>query len=318
MKDYYRILGVPENATEQEIKLAYRRLAKRYHPDVNAGAKGAEERFKEIAEAYDTLSDFSLRKAYDQKRSYRGFYSGDISFFTSEKSAEKKDPRRKEYAPEDLARARARHKSRVTAHMQKRRKLLYGMGITFILFLVGAAFFESWIDKQREEQSKIMAIAMAEKRRKMDQARKLTIENMDSPYDSLFGAGKYIWPTPNEIVVYNSKSDAIICLVDSAGRTIRNEFARAGIAFVFRDMPSGTFYVKVYSGENWDTQKKIPESHCAGGFTVNEQFYRIRTGPFVLVKPTAKNPDANCSDTVVIDPSKVPYEKITKAEFFRK
>ncbi len=65
MKDFYQILGVPRGSTDAEIKKAYRRLAKQYHPDVNKGDKAAEEKFKEISEAYNVLSDPKQRKQYD-------------------------------------------------------------------------------------------------------------------------------------------------------------------------------------------------------------------------------------------------------------
>ncbi len=65
MKDFYQVLGVPRGASEAEIKKAYRRLAKQYHPDVNKGDKNAEERFKEVSEAYNVLSDPEQRKKYD-------------------------------------------------------------------------------------------------------------------------------------------------------------------------------------------------------------------------------------------------------------
>ena len=69
-KDYYKILGVSKNATEKEIRQAYRKLARQYHPDVNPGDKTAEEKFKEINEANEVLSDPEKRKKYDELSSY--------------------------------------------------------------------------------------------------------------------------------------------------------------------------------------------------------------------------------------------------------
>ena len=65
-RDYYEVLGVAKNATKDEIKKAYRKLAIKYHPDKNPGDKEAEEKFKEAAEAYDVLSDDTKRQRYDQ------------------------------------------------------------------------------------------------------------------------------------------------------------------------------------------------------------------------------------------------------------
>ena len=65
-KDYYDVLGVNRGADEREIKRAYRKLAKKYHPDINPGDKVAEQKFKELTEAYNVLSDTEKKKLYDQ------------------------------------------------------------------------------------------------------------------------------------------------------------------------------------------------------------------------------------------------------------
>ena len=83
-KDYYGILGVKKTATPEEIRKAFRKLARKYHPDVNPGDKKAEEKFKEMSEANDILSDPKKRKIYDQL----GFYSDNIDPAAAEAAAQ--------------------------------------------------------------------------------------------------------------------------------------------------------------------------------------------------------------------------------------
>ena len=82
-KDYYSTLGVKRGATAEEIRKAFRKLARKYHPDVNPNDKRAEEKFKEISEANDVLSDAKKRKIYDQV----GFYSDSIDPAAAEAAA---------------------------------------------------------------------------------------------------------------------------------------------------------------------------------------------------------------------------------------
>ena len=82
-KDYYGILGIKKTATADEIRKAFRKAARKYHPDVNPGDKKAEEKFKEISEANDVLSEEKKRKIYDQF----GFYSDNIDPAAAEAAA---------------------------------------------------------------------------------------------------------------------------------------------------------------------------------------------------------------------------------------
>src|SRR5271154_5095400 len=89
-KDYYATLGVKRTATPDEIRKAFRKLARKYHPDVNPNDKRAEEKFKEISEANDVLSDEKKRKVYDQV----GFYSDQIDPAQAEAYARQQSGRR--------------------------------------------------------------------------------------------------------------------------------------------------------------------------------------------------------------------------------
>src|SRR3954469_20857623 len=79
-KEYYKTLGVAKDAKADDIKKAYRRLARKYHPDVNPNDKAAEDKFKEVQEAYDVLSDDKKRKVFDRFGYYNDNLDPDAPF----------------------------------------------------------------------------------------------------------------------------------------------------------------------------------------------------------------------------------------------
>jgi hypothetical protein len=312
MKDHYRTLGVPDNASEMDIKLAYRRLAKRYHPDVNAGAKGAEERFKEITEAYSILSDFASRRAYDSRRMRPVFYS-------PVPTTEKKDPRRKEYSEEDLEKARSRHKRRTAAHMARRKKILVGMIVTFILFISASGIFDNWIQQNREKDAAELTQRLEEMAKKQQQEIKTHIESMDSPFDSVFGPAVYKPGSKNKLTIYMPFSDAVICAVQSEPpfKTIRNEFIEKRNAFVMNEMPDGKYFIKLYIGEDWNVNKILNQRRL-GGFTKHGTFLKLKSGPYRLNGNDSTlwiDGGYSENDTIRLIPT-LKFDTLTADEFF--
>src|ERR1700709_1849873 len=86
-KDFYSVLGVGSSASQDEIKKAYRKLAKKYHPDANASDPKAAERFKEISEANNVLGDVAKRKQYDEMRRLGAFDGGGFGGFNGGRSS---------------------------------------------------------------------------------------------------------------------------------------------------------------------------------------------------------------------------------------
>lgn len=102
-KDYYKTLGVAKSASQEEIKKAYRKLALKYHPDKNAGNKQAEEKFKEVSEAYEVLGDAEKRKKYDELGANWKQYSDQASGGYNPSGAGRRYTRRTTYDDDDYA-----------------------------------------------------------------------------------------------------------------------------------------------------------------------------------------------------------------------
>lgn len=317
MKDHYRTLGLSNKASDQEIKLAYRQLAKRYHPDVNPGNVYAEERFKEISEAYNVLSDPILRSAYDARRSYRAFAPPQDSF--KKKETDNRDRRKRTYNPEELERVRARNKMRTEAVMLKRKKLFKGMIITFTLYLIATFSFEVWIDHKRQEESEqFKRELLARMNAPIEQQGPYQIKNLDSPYDAIFGSAVTMDQSPNSLIILNKFKTAVICLTlsNDPKKTIRNEYIEAGNAFAMRELPNGSFLIKVYAGDVWDTARFRLQQQAIGGFRNDEGYYLVNDGPFKLQKPTYENPNSNTSDTLIITGNEGQFIELTPQQFF--
>ncbi|TND10376.1 MAG: curved DNA-binding protein [Bacteroidetes bacterium] len=317
MKNYYSILGVDELAGDEEIKRAYRSLAKRWHPDKNHGNPVAEERFKEIAEAYAVLSDPMLRRQHDLKLQRKRVYSADFVFYDSPKNDQKENRRRgkPEYS-EGFLRWRS---VKLRADQRRRRVILVGMIIAFIAWIAGA----QWLEKYNEEQSRLSSLEIERRLREIAQERlrmeKKEIDNLDSPFYAVFGDGDYDWLTTNHIEVNVPHADAVICLqqADEPYMTIRNEFIFAGNSFTLTNIPYGRYFIKVYEGAGWNSKRKLAGGKVNGAFDRQARFYRVDRKPFVFIEPTEENPYPNTVDSLDLNPKTMKIVPMTEAEFFK-
>lgn len=263
IKNFYALLGVSSTATQEEIKLAYRKLAKRFHPDRNPGDKQNEERFKEISEAYNVLSDEENRKKYDLKFHY-----------TSNSRSEKK------YNPGTTQREqpkfRVKKERPPTAAEKRATRWIFGTVIVFVITITVMIV----IDPEDDEALKMKQLLYQQEM--MDHAPVQNTEpppimDADSPYDSVFGPGISIDESRNTIMVVNSEaSEVVVCLVqkDPPYKTIRNEYFGSGLTYRIVGIPNGTYYLKTYFGKNWNPKKKLANGKVTGGFDTEFGFFR--------------------------------------------
>jgi hypothetical protein len=104
------------------------------------------------------------------------------------------------------------------------------------------------------------------------------LKNGSSPYNAFFGAGAYNKGHQNWITFKNGyQTDAIVCLVNYySGKTIRNEYIQAGTSFQMTNLPNGTYYMKVFSGKDWNPTKSLANGKIKGGFDTEESFYQSK------------------------------------------
>ena len=306
-KNYYAILGVGSTATEDEIKLAYRKLAKRFHPDRNPGNTELEERFKEITEAYNTLSDPESRSKYDLKF----FYS------TNAKS----ERRYKTGTAGDRPRFKVKKERPDTPAEKRATRIIFACVISFILIIIAMIIFNPEDDDSR--QVKLMMSQLGHDGPVLLPEKKPpVIMDADSPYDSIFGEGVSVMESRNNITVFNSEaSEVVICLVEKGkeGKTIRNEYFGPGLSYRIVGIPNGTYYITAYFGKQWDPKKKLAGGKVVGGFKEELGFYRSDRKKDLFIINQHESGENLVYSNYEIELKKIlqdPARKITAEEFF--
>jgi hypothetical protein len=307
LKNFYAILGVGSNATREEIKLAYRRLAKRFHPDRNPGNKEIEERFKEISEAYNTLSDEHSRSKYDLKFLYTTNAQTERRYSTG--------------TSHDRPRFRVKKERPDTAAEKRATRLIFGTVLVFVVTII-VMIIVNPEDEETTQVKQMMSQLGTTNEVPKKEEQPPPIMDADSPYDKIFGEGISVMESRNTITLINSEtSEVVVCLVESGppGRTIRNEYFGPGLTYKMVGIPNGKYYLKVYSGKGWNPGKKLADGKVTGGFEKEIGFFRSDTG-----KSLFEISQRNVGDNLVYSNYEIQLKKIlnekrriTEEEFFK-
>jgi curved DNA-binding protein CbpA len=319
--NYYIVLGVPNTASFEEIKAAYRELAKKYHPDKNPGNKAAEDFFKEIQQAYAVLSNPEKRKKFDLKFSYgstasdstkrsaQGAYTGNAYQYAQQQAQYRQNNPRPKTQP------------KTKPDKSENYYILISVGIALILLY----FIISYSSNKQQnsinnEQRKKDSLMLYDRLHKESDA---PISNFDSPYSSYFGEERYDPESKNSISISNSSnSEAVVCLVDHKDhdRVIRNQYMPVGGNFKMNSIPDGTYFLKVYFGNEWDPMKTFHEITLKGGFSKGLGFYTLNTGKNFLrmEQQQVGNSISYSSFEISINPyESKDLEPISEEEFFK-
>ena len=321
-KNYYILLEVSNTASFDELKIAYRTLAKKYHPDKNPNSKTAEEYFKEIQQAYTILSNPEKRKKYDLKlssgntnprqRSYTQ-YTGNAYQYAQQQAQSHSQQQNN-----------ATRKTRAPKHDKTENyQIPVSIGIALLLLY----FIISYSDRKTEALSVNNSGSLNVVNQKpMADEEKIAIpmiRDFDSPYSGFFGeeiANEY---SKNNINIHNSdESEVIVCLVENkkTKRTIRNQYMNMGSSFKMNNIPDGEYFLKVYYGTNWDTIRTFLNNKVKGGFLNEINFVELKNNNkfFKMTQEQSSSGSSFSSYEIDINPSQKKDIKIITAEHFFK
>lgn len=328
-KNYYIILEVKNTASADEIKNAYRTLAKKYHPDKNIGNKAAEEYFKEIQQAYAILSNPEKRKKYDLKSSYTTRtqpqqrsnstgpqFTGNAYQFAQQQAHYQKQ----QQAYYQKSAGQPGDKTSIKSEKKEAGEtwqIIVSVGIALVLLY----FIISYSTEKTIASSKTLPLPDVKTEQKITEP---TISNFDSPYTSFFGDEINESGSKNSISIFNSSySEAVVCLIEKnePHKVIRNQYMTNASEFKMNNIPDGEYFLRVYYGSEWNPNKSFTNKIVKGGFKKENSFVELNNGKDVLKMKKEKKGTSNSYSTYEIHIS--PYDKenvksITAEEFFVK
>jgi curved DNA-binding protein CbpA len=246
--DYYQILQISPTATHAEIKAAYRRLAKLFHPDKNPGS---EEKFKLIKEAYETLIDNTRRNRYDLKRNYN------IAIQTPPKTQPVKKQKTYTFNETELKHRQyyqTHYKPKTTGYTNQKTpsaKTNY-KELTYILISIPAAIALLLI------LINIYQLPKADKTKSKAIKIESTIKTSESPYTAALGKNKFDTLSKSYIKIINpTENDVVVFLRNDSQEIIRHHFIEHNYQLYMEQLPVGLYNLYYYKGMGFTNQQYL-------------------------------------------------------------
>ena len=312
MADYYSILGLPKTATEIEIKTAFRRLAKIYHPDKNPNDPNAKHLFENILRAYNTLSNPHSRKRYDNSnftsttQTARPHRPGERK--QKDYSFTEEDLKRREYYKKHYqARKQTINTEPQKTNYSDYKYILFATPIAVGLLMLILSVFSS------EPQTELVA-HKPETTVVEQKSSEIKLVNGDMPYRGFFGNIK-TFDTQNYLKINNSSNyDAVIAVFDEETNAyLQHAYLQASYSIEFSKLPETGVYWKCVIGKNWNNNKILLDNKVSGGFDSIVQYQNWKN------LPTHFNQNDNTegiSLLSVIDPKSKIYQYISNDKTF--
>jgi curved DNA-binding protein CbpA len=253
LPDYYQILQVPSTATSAEIKTAYRRLAKIFHPDKNHGNPAAEEKFKQIKDAYENLINPLRRRKYDEKRN-RSVTSGASphshrktttkkNYDFSEEEAERRKYYQKHYKTTSYSAPKEKSKKQPAVSTEL-KYILISVPLAVALLLLIIRLYEK---PKKEAQTKTETVNI-----------KSDVSTPASPFESSVGKNIFDSTSHSVIKITNvSGYDAIVFLQNDSNKIIRHHFIENNYQIFTENVPVSNYRLYSWLGEKFNSNKLL-------------------------------------------------------------
>lgn len=277
MADYYSILGLTKTATEIEIKAAFRRLAKIYHPDKNPNDPNAKHLFENILRAYNVLSNPHSKKRYDTSnlvtpsqtiKQHRPGQKKQKDYSVTEEDLKRREYYKKHYQ----AKKNTVNQTPQKPHYSDYKYILYATPIAVGLLMLIMSIFSA--------EPAIETISQKSEEVSPQTKTSVTMVNGDKPYSGYFGNLK-MYETPHHLKINNSTNfDAVIALFDKQTNAyLQHAYLQASYTIEFLKLPNTGVYWKCMLGKSWGTDKDLANKKICGAFDSIVQYQNWKKTP---------------------------------------